>query len=457
MAVRNYSATATATTITSGVTNVATTVTVASTAGLPSAPFIGRLDADTASEEIVLVTAVGGSVLTLTRGYDSTSAVAHLSNTSFRHSVSAIDLREPNTHVNATTGVHGATGVVVGTTDSQTLTNKTVSGGTLSGSVTNSGTVTGGTLNPTTLQVGGVAVPTISSTDTLSNKTLSSPVVSGTLSGGTVNPTTLQQGGVQVVTTTGVQTLTNKTLTSPTVNAPVETDVVATASGAGTKALVAKAGAITPTGSIFEVQDSAGGAHLTVTKNGFGFYVTTADVFIANNGASIASGATNTVGAVVGGPSGQTVDLQQWQINGTLVSRVDSGGRFINKIPSTITQVTANSAAISTETTIATAAAITGDGTSKVKVSFSFWDLIGTVTADVFELRIKNGVTTLAAIRYRTTTGSQFGGSFFALDTPAAGSQTYTVTLSRIGGTGTAAVQAGATTPMNLSVEQMLG
>jgi hypothetical protein len=38
-----------------------------------------------------------------------------------------------------------------------------------------------------------------------------------TITGGTVNPTTLQQGGVQAVTTTDSQTLTNKTLTTPTI------------------------------------------------------------------------------------------------------------------------------------------------------------------------------------------------------------------------------------------------
>jgi len=51
---------------------------------------------------------------------------------------------------------------------------------------------------------------------TLTNKTLTSPIINTpTVTGGTVNPTTLQQGGVQAVTVSSADVLTNKTLTSP--------------------------------------------------------------------------------------------------------------------------------------------------------------------------------------------------------------------------------------------------
>jgi hypothetical protein len=67
---------------------------------------------------------------------------------------------------------------------------------------------TGLTLTGTTFSI-DTSVVTLSGTQTLTNKTIS---------GGTVNATTLQQSGVEVVTTTGTQTITNKTLSSPTIN-----------------------------------------------------------------------------------------------------------------------------------------------------------------------------------------------------------------------------------------------
>jgi hypothetical protein len=63
--------------------------------------------------------------------------------------------------------------------------------------------------------VNGVAIPTISSTDTLTNKTLTSPVISTIVNTGTLTLPTSTDTLVGRATT---DTLTNKTLTSPTIN-----------------------------------------------------------------------------------------------------------------------------------------------------------------------------------------------------------------------------------------------
>ena len=198
MTTRKYSSRSQQTTLTGALTSSGTSATVVSGSGLLGGVTIAAgeiftvvIDPDTALEEIVDVTAVSTNTLTIVRGIDGSSGQAHSAGAVVRHMAIGRDYREANTHVEATSAVHGVTGSLVGTTDTQTLTNKTLT----SPSVT---------------------------TPTIAGATISGAFTStATITGGTVNPTTLQQGGVQAVTTTGTQTLTNKTLTSPTLTTPV--------------------------------------------------------------------------------------------------------------------------------------------------------------------------------------------------------------------------------------------
>lgn len=122
---RNYSNVAVSTTLVGGVSSSGTTIAVAATTGFPAVDFILALDADTANQELVLVTNVAGTTLTVTRGYDGTTGVAHNSGVVVRHSHAAKDFKDSRDH-EAATAAHGATGAVVGTTSAQSLTNKTL-------------------------------------------------------------------------------------------------------------------------------------------------------------------------------------------------------------------------------------------------------------------------------------------------------------------------------------------
>lgn len=149
---RYYSATAVPTALTANITNANVAINVATATGFPpSVPFIIAVDYGTPSEEVCLVTAVAGTTFTVTRGYDGTSATSHNVGAPVRHTWTAMDGNDSRAHEGSAQGVHGigGTSFVVGTLDTQTLTNKTLTSPIINGSVNIvnpniTGTVTGG-------------------------------------------------------------------------------------------------------------------------------------------------------------------------------------------------------------------------------------------------------------------------------------------------------------------------
>lgn len=148
---RFFSSVAQPTTLSGSIGSGATSITVGATTGFPATtPYTLALDFGAATEELVDVTGVAGTNLTVTRGVDGTSAQSHSLGAVVRHVASGRDFADYQTHQAATTAIHGVAGTLVGTSDSQTLANKTLTNpiinaaaftGTLTGTPTWSGAV----------------------------------------------------------------------------------------------------------------------------------------------------------------------------------------------------------------------------------------------------------------------------------------------------------------------------
>lgn len=166
---RYYSSNAQPTTLAGGISAGSATMTVAATTGFPASfPYTLAVDFGSASEELVDVTSAAGVVLTVTRGVDGTSAQSHGSGAVVRHVTSGRDFADYQTHQAATSDVHGVTGALVGAGSTQTLSNKTLTSPTINGGAL-SGTFTGSpTFSGTPAFAGGVLNGTYTGSPTLS-------------------------------------------------------------------------------------------------------------------------------------------------------------------------------------------------------------------------------------------------------------------------------------------------
>jgi hypothetical protein len=203
---RYYASTAKQASLSSGIDSVVVTITLDLVTGFPTSyPYTLVIDPDTNKEELVKVTAsAGGTSLTVVRGDDSTTNVAHSAGATVRHVVSGQDFNDFSAHIGSTAspttaGVHGVTGNVVGDSDAQTLTFKILSGAVIaSGGIDFEGTTTDGfntTLNvtdPTANRI--ITIPNATGTVTLDG--VASTLTSKTITSGTLGSALAANGNV---------------------------------------------------------------------------------------------------------------------------------------------------------------------------------------------------------------------------------------------------------------------
>ncbi len=214
MPTRQYSSRSQQSTLTSAITAGAATMTVVSGTSLLGGVTIpaGRtytlvIDVDTALEEIVDATAVSTNTFTITRAIDGASAQSHSAGAVVRHMAIGRDFRDANLHTQAAAsyndgagnaqsmhGIASGEGDVVGTAKAQTLTNKT-----LTTPIISSPTITGTSGVETSIVFEGATADAHETTLTVVDPTQD-------------NIITLPNTTGTVVLTTAIQTLTNKTM-----------------------------------------------------------------------------------------------------------------------------------------------------------------------------------------------------------------------------------------------------
>jgi hypothetical protein len=204
---REYSSISVESTLNSGINTTATTMVLPSVGavtallgGVTLDPgnvdiFTVAIDYDTVNEEIVFVTGVSGDTLTISRGQAGTgtagvSGIAHNAGASVKHVLTSSDL-------------------IFFRNGSSPLPSLGFSGST-SGTTTVQATAVAGTNTLTLPPTSNDTLVGRATTDTLTNKTIN--VANNTLTG--------------VATLTGTETLTNKTLTAPVVTTGTITDSI---------------------------------------------------------------------------------------------------------------------------------------------------------------------------------------------------------------------------------------
>lgn len=194
---RKYSSISVETTLSTGISSTATSMTVtsgsaASLLGNESLAsgntdqFTLAIDPDTVNEEIVFATFLAGETFTIERGKAGSTAITHSGGATVKHVLTSDDL---NYYTASAEAVSGLVSTAVTLTGTQTLSNKTLTAPIIS-TISNTGTITLPTATDTLV---GRATA-----DTLSNKVLLSPeertTVSATAATGTINFDALTQG-----------------------------------------------------------------------------------------------------------------------------------------------------------------------------------------------------------------------------------------------------------------------
>lgn len=291
MTTRLYSSISQETTLVSAMTANQTTMVVNSASALLAgsiAPtgtqtFTVVIDPDTSIEEIVDVvypSSSSSNTLTIVRGIATSGVgITHSPGAKIRHMATGRDFTEANTHATNNSSAHGLTiSDVITTTNTKTITNKTISAA--------DNTLTG--------------VATLTGTQTLTNKTLTSPTINGgTVSAAAVTGLSAPSAGGDAANKTYVDSIlgsATSAATSATAAANSAAAASTSATNAASSASAASGSAATATTQATNASNSATTAATSATNAANSATAAAGSATTATSQATAASGSATSAG-----------------------------------------------------------------------------------------------------------------------------------------------------------------
>ena len=196
MTVRKYSSRAQQTTLSAALTDSATSATVISGSALmggktptSTQTYTVVIDPDTSLEEIVDVyNYSSGNTITITRGRDGSTAVAHSAGAVVRHMVIGRDLQEANDHIENTTSAHGLTlADVVKTTDTGTVSSGMIATGAVGTTKIDDLSITEGKIVSSAVTASKIATDAVTTAKIQDSAVTSAKIADGTIVNADIN------------------------------------------------------------------------------------------------------------------------------------------------------------------------------------------------------------------------------------------------------------------------------